>query len=74
MPAQTTRQLDLEILRKNRRADEFQVTGDPVDAGWLQERLRDWLTAHKWHPTRWPEFELVARPAGQNKTLAKIRT
>ena len=68
------RRLDLEVLHKNRHEDEFQVTGDPVDAGWLQARLRDWLAAHKWHAARWSEFELVARPAGQSRPLAKVRT
>ena len=65
--------LDLEVLRKNRHEDTFQVTGDPADAGWLAGRLREWLAAHKWHASRWGEFELIARPAGRGKQLAKVR-
>lgn len=65
--------LDLEVYRKNRREDTFQATGDPAEPGWLQARLREWLAGHKWHPARWGEFELVARPAGKVKQLAKVR-
>lgn len=69
MPA---RPLDLEVLRKNRHEDTFQATG-PTDAAWLQLQLREWLTGHKWSPGRWGEFELIARPAGEGKQLAKVR-
>ena len=65
--------LDLEVLRKNRHEDTFQATGDPGEPGWLQKQLRGWLAGHKWHASRWGEFELVARPAGQWKQLAKVR-
>ena len=64
--------LDLEVLRKNRHEDTFQASGDP-DPGWLRERLQEWLTARKWARSRWGEFELVARPAGKGKQLAKVR-
>jgi hypothetical protein len=67
------RPLDLEVLRKNRHEDTIQATGDPADAAWLQGRLREWLTGHKWQPSRWGEFELVARQAGKWKQLAKVR-
>jgi hypothetical protein len=70
MPA---RPLDLEVLRKNRHEDTFQATGDPGDAAWLEGRLREWLAAHKRPVSRWGEFELVARGAGQWKQIAKVR-
>ena len=66
--------LDLEVLHRGRNLDTFQCTGDPRDAGWLQERLRDWLTGHKWHKSRWDEFEMVARRAGTWAKLATVRT
>ena len=66
-------ELDLEVLRRNRREDTFQATGDPDDPAWLRDRLRGWLTGHKWHTSRWDEFELVARPAGRGRQLAKVR-
>ena len=65
--------LDLEVMRRNRHEDTFQVTGYPSDAAWLQRQLRGWLTGHRWHEGRWGEFELIARPAGQGKQLAKVR-
>ena len=65
--------LDLEVLRKNRHEDTFQASGNPAEAGWLRERLQEWLTGHKWDRSRWGEFELVARPAGKGKQLAKVR-
>jgi hypothetical protein len=65
--------LDLEVMRRNRHEDTFQATGNPDDATWLQKRLREWLTGHKWATGRWGEFELIARPAGQGKQLAKVR-
>lgn len=65
--------LDLEILRRNRREDIFQAAGDPGDPAWLRGQLRGWLAARKWHASRWGEFELVARPAGRGKQLAKVR-
>ena len=65
--------LDLEVMRRNRHEDTFQATGNPGDAKWLRDQLRGWLTGHKWHEGRWGEFELIARPAGQDKQLAKVR-
>ena len=65
--------LDLEVLHRNRHEDTFQATGDPREAGWLQGRLQEWLTAHKWQRSRWGEFELIARPAGRGRQLAKVR-
>jgi hypothetical protein len=65
--------LDLEVLRMNRHEDTFQAQGDPGEVGWLQRRLQEWLTANKWHTSRWGEFELIARPAGRGKQLAKVR-
>ena len=64
--------LDLEVLHRSRHEDTFQASGDPGEAGWLRERLQEWLTARKWHRSRWGEFELVARPAGRGKQLAKV--
>ena len=65
--------LDLEVLHRSRRLDMFQTAGDPRDADWLRRQLRDWLTGHKWAESRWPEFEMVVRPAGRGQRLAKIR-
>lgn len=65
--------LDLEVLRRNRHQDTVQASGDPADPGWLAERLREWLTGHRWHKSRWGEFELIARPAGRGKQLARVR-
>jgi Holliday junction resolvase-like predicted endonuclease len=66
--------LDLEVLRKNRHEDTFQAAGDPQDVAWLQRQLGKWLTDRKWATSRWGEFELIARPAGRGKQLAKVRT
>jgi hypothetical protein len=65
--------LDLEVLHRSRHEDTFQASGDPRNAGWLQGELTGWLAARKWHQSRWGEFELVARPAGKNKPVAKVR-
>lgn len=65
--------LDLEILHRRRHEDTFQADGDPRDPAWLRGQLRDWLSGHKWAEVRWREFELVARPAGRGKQLAKVR-
>ena len=65
--------LDLEVLHRGRHEDTFQAAGDAAEAGWLRERLQEWLAAHKWQRSRWGEFELVARPAGRGKQLAKVR-
>jgi hypothetical protein len=65
--------LDLEVLHRSRLEDTFQASGDPREAGWLRERLQEWLTAHKWQRSRWGEFELIARPAGRGRQLAKVR-
>ena len=65
--------LDLEVLHRGRHEDTFQVSGNPGEAGWLRERLQEWLAAHKWQRARWGEFELVARPAGKGKQVAKVR-
>jgi hypothetical protein len=65
--------LDLEVMRRNRHEDTFQATGNPGNADWLRSQLRGWLTGHRWHEGRWGEFELIARPAGHGKQLAKVR-
>jgi len=65
--------LDLEVRHKNRREDTYQTSGDPQDFAWLERELRSWLQAHKWHPSRWREFELVARLAGRGDTYARVR-
>lgn len=66
--------LDLEVLRRNRHEDTFQAAGDPGDAAWLRRQLRGWLELKRWHEDRWGEFELIARPAGKWKQLAKVRS
>lgn len=65
--------LDLEVLRNSRPEDTIQADGDPRDPAWLRRQLRGWLSGHKWHESRWGEFELIARPAGRGKQLAKVR-
>jgi hypothetical protein len=65
--------LDLEVLHGSRHEDTFQAEGDPGDAAWLRRQLQGWLSGHKWHQARWREFELIARPAGRGKQLAKVR-
>jgi hypothetical protein len=65
--------LDLEVRRRNRREDTIQVTGNPGDHAWLQKQLRGWLKGNGWAVGRWGEFEMIARPAGQGKNLAKVR-
>lgn len=66
-------ELDLEILRRQRREDVFRASGNPENAGWLRSQLVDWLDGHKWHTSRWGEFELVARPAGRGGPRTKVR-
>jgi hypothetical protein len=67
--------LDLRVLRKGRREDEFQATGVPADSAWLKAQLQGWLKGNKWHENRWGEFELEARPAGEwVRPVAKVRT
>ena len=65
--------LDLEVLHGSRHEDTFQVSGDADDVRWLELELAKWLAAHKWARSRWGEFELIARPAGRGKQLAKVR-
>lgn len=68
------RPLDLRVLRNGKREDEFQATGDPKDFAWLKGELQGWLRGKKWHPNRWREFELEARPAGEwASPVAKVR-
>ena len=73
MPAPTVAALDLEVLHRGRHEDAFQAAGDPHDPAWLQKQLRGWLAGRKWAESRWGEFELVARAAGEWKQLAKVR-
>ena len=66
-------QLDLDVFHGSRREATWQAAGDPKDFAWLQGQLRTWLAAKKWAERRWPEFELVARPAGRGDKLARVR-
>lgn len=65
--------LDLDIRHGNRHETTYQTAGDPEDFAWLERELRSWLQANKWHPSRWREFELVARRAGRGDKLATVR-
>lgn len=65
--------LDLDVFHRTRREATFQASGDPGDFAWLERELRSWLQANKWHPSKWREFELVARPSGRGEKLARVR-
>ena len=67
------RNLDLEVQRNGRREDMFQSAGDPEDLKWLQERLRGWLQANRWHENRWPEFEIITRNRGEGRVITRTR-
>lgn len=67
------RELDLEVLRGRNVEEKFQADGDPKDARWLEQELRSWLRANRWDPSRWREFELVARQHGRSDRLARVR-
>jgi hypothetical protein len=67
------RPLDLEILRKGRREAVLSVEAEPADARALGDALRGWLAGNGWDEGRWREFELIARPAGEGRALARVR-
>lgn len=67
------RPLDLEILRKNRREAVVQAEADPTNHSVLRDHLKGWLTGNGWDEGRWGEFEMIARPAGEGKILARVR-
>lgn len=66
--------LDIEVQRKGRREDRFNLTADLADPAALKAELIKWLKGKKWHPNRWLEFELLARPAGTWDKQVKVRT
>jgi hypothetical protein len=67
------RDLDIEIQRKGRRADEFSLHADPEDTATLRAALIDWLTGNGWDKGHWDKFELQARVAGEYKIRSKVR-
>jgi hypothetical protein len=69
----TARALDLEVLRNGRPLDTFTANGDPEDPAWLQGRLRGWLEGRGWDRALWGAFEFVAREAGKQRPLKKVR-
>jgi hypothetical protein len=70
----TARNLELEILRRGRHADDIDLHADPDDVGTLRETLVGWLEGNGWSTGRWNEFELLVRYAGEYKTRRRIRT
>ena len=69
----TTRNLELEITRKNRHADYVDLHADPDDVGTLRRTLAGWLEGNGWSEGRWSEFELLVRHAGEYKVRRKVR-
>ena len=67
------RALDLEICRKGRHQADLQTEADPENFSILRDHLKGWLSGNKWGEGRWGEFELIARPAGEGKVLARVR-
>lgn len=67
------RALDLEIRRKGRRETALVTEADPADFSGLRDHLRGWLEGEGWDEGRWREFEMVVRPAGEGKVLARVR-
>jgi hypothetical protein len=69
----TARDLDLEVTRNGRREGRFTARADPDDSATLSRMLQDWLTSRKWARSRWAEFELVVRYAGEWTQRGKVR-
>jgi hypothetical protein len=67
------RPLDLEILRKNRREAVLETEADPANYSVLEDHLKGWLSGDGWDGGRWGEFEMIVRPAGEGKILARVR-
>jgi len=68
-----SRPLDLEVVHRGRHEATFQATGDPSNHPWLENELRGWLRANRWHSARWNEFEMRVRNAGEGKIQAVVR-
>lgn len=69
----TARNLELEILRRGRHADDIDLHADPDDVGTLKDTLTGWLEGNGWAKGRWGEFELLVRHAGEYKVRRKVR-
>jgi hypothetical protein len=65
------RNLRLQVLHHGRNEDQFSAFGDPEDIQWLAGRLAGWLQRNRWHENRWPDFEIVARAAGESRILTR---
>ena len=68
------RDLQMEILRKNRRVAEIDLREDPNAAGALTAALRSWLEGNGWDEKLWPQFSANVRAAGEFRVLAKVRS
>ena len=69
----TARNLELEILRRGRHADDIDLHADPDDVAALKATLTGWLEGNGWAKGRWGEFELLVRFAGEYKVRRKVR-
>lgn len=68
------RSLDVRILRRGRKQDEFNIQADPENAAAMRDELKNWLRGHGWtDERRWGEFEAEIRFADENKVRAKVR-
>jgi hypothetical protein len=66
-------ELEVEVRRRGRSADEFTVDADPANVGELRDVLRGWLEGNKWHPQLWDQFDLLVRLAGESKIQRTVR-
>jgi len=52
------RDLEVTILRKGRREDQFAVSADPRNPADLRDILHAWLEGNRWDRGRWGEFTM----------------
>jgi hypothetical protein len=67
------RNLELEVLRRNRHEDYLHVFADPDSNRSMAQQLRAWLTANHWDEGRWGEFELLVRFEGERTVRKRVR-
>jgi hypothetical protein len=66
-------ELEVEVRRRGRSADEFTVDADPANVSELRDVLRGWLDGNKWHPRLWGQFDLLVRFPGEAKIRRTVR-
>jgi hypothetical protein len=66
-------ELEVEVLRGDRRADRFDLRADPGNSQVMTDALHGWLEGKGYDRGLWLQFRADVRVQGKNKIIKTVR-